>query len=229
METTETDPQSPKPVVQHSPTPRTSGLATASLVLAILGPFSVFLTTLPAVVLGVVSLIQIRRNRAKLVGGGMAIAGIVISVLVVVILYPWFILGRETGREAECSSNLKMVSLALLQYADDYNERFPPTAGWNQAIYPYTKSSRVLTCPTAHSKLPAYAMNKSLGSVSLKSVQSPKETAEIYESVPGVNQAGGPELLPVPGRHLGHNFIGFADGHVSGRGDGNYSSIRWKP
>ncbi len=72
-------------------------------------------------------------------------------------------------------------------------------------------------------------MNKSLGSVLPKTVAEPAKTAGIFESIPAKDQAGGPELLPVPGRHSGGNNIGCADGHVTWRSDVNYSSIHWEP
>ncbi len=230
MLTTETGSQSSEPGGVQAPIPRMSRLAVASVILALLGPFTLFFTLLPALVLGVVSLIQIHRSRGELVGREMATAGIVLSVLVVVILYPLFAKARETGQTSTCMSNLKSISLGTMQYAQDYDQRFPPTGHWNAVLLPYYRSSDVLRCPsTPRGSEPGYAMNKSLGTVPLKTVIAPADTAGIFESIPGKDQAGGIELLPVPGRHSGGNDIGFADGHVKWRRDVDYGEIRWKP
>ena len=174
-------------------------------------------------------MIQIRRSGGKLVGAGSAIAGIAIPILVLVMLVPVLLRAREGARQASCGANLKQTCLALTLYAADYDETFPTATRWNQLLRPYIKNPRDFICPSVRGSVPDYAMNKSLGSVSRKGVKSLEKTVGIYESVPGINQTGGLELLPVPGRHVGGNEMGFADGHTKWYKDGNYSSIRWKP
>ncbi len=56
--------------------PRTSSLALASIVLALIGAFTVAGTIL-AMFLGCTALLRIRASRGRLVGGGLAVAGIV--------------------------------------------------------------------------------------------------------------------------------------------------------
>jgi hypothetical protein len=68
----------------HVPAPdqaplRTSGLAIASLVLALVGAFTL-LGTLLAILFGSVALAQIKRQRDRLAGKGFAVAGIVLGV-----------------------------------------------------------------------------------------------------------------------------------------------------
>ncbi len=215
---------------------RTSGLAIASLILGILGFVSAGLTALPALVLGIVALVQIKKDKARLGGEGLAITGIVLSGIMVLlipifaaILFPVFSKARYKAVQATCMSNLKQSSLAMMQYVQDYDEKYPSAANWNQGLEPYMKSSVVLRCPSAHNDLPSYALNKSLASVALKGVRSPSETVGIYDSIPGVNLSGGPELLPVPGRHDDGNNIGFADGHVKWYRDGSYGMLAWQP
>lgn len=64
----------------HSQPVRTSGFALASLVLAVAGAFTI-VGTLAAIVLGVVAVISIMRQRDRLAGLGYAIAGIVIGLI----------------------------------------------------------------------------------------------------------------------------------------------------
>ncbi len=220
--------------------PKTNGLAIASLILGIVGCMSFGFTSLPALVLGIVALVQIRNNKAKLGGEGLAIAGIVLSGILVLfipifaaILFPVFSKARDAARpqawQEACMSNQKQLGLAMMQYMQDYDEHYPFAANWNQALAPYIKDSSVLKCPLIRNDLPGYALNRSLASAQLRFVPSPASTAGIYESIPGVNLSGGPELLPVPGRHNDGNNIGFADGHVKWYRDGSYGLIGWMP
>ena len=70
-------PQAPAGPVMR---PRTSGWAIAALVLGILSPFTCMLTTLPAVVAGIVALVKIGNSNGRLKGIGMAIAGIALPL-----------------------------------------------------------------------------------------------------------------------------------------------------
>ncbi len=141
MLTTETGSQSPEsPGEQDSP-PRTSRLAIASLILAALGFFSLGLTAIVGFFLGIVSLVQIRRSGGKLLGGAEAIAGIIIPIVFAILLYPAFMTAHEKQQQVTCLSNLKSISLGTMQYAQDYDGRFPPTANWNAVLLPYYRSS----------------------------------------------------------------------------------------
>jgi hypothetical protein len=94
------------------PASRTSGLAIVSLVLPILGPriaallpfpagFVLALLSFPAAfVLAIVALTQVRRSQGRLKGRGFAIAGLCLSVMLPVLLYPVFARARESARKA---------------------------------------------------------------------------------------------------------------------------------
>lgn len=83
---------------------------------------------------------------------------VAIIAILAAILFPVFARARENARRASCQSNLKQVGLAMVQYAQDYDERMPslrlngPANGqrnlWFYLIYPYTKSTQVLICPS---------------------------------------------------------------------------------
>lgn len=60
--------------------PRTSGLAVASLVLALIGAFTV-VGTLAAVLLGLGALVSIARSGGRLAGAGFAVFGLILGVL----------------------------------------------------------------------------------------------------------------------------------------------------
>jgi prepilin-type processing-associated H-X9-DG protein len=75
------------------------------------------------------------------------------------ILLPVFATARERARQASCESNEKQIGLAIIQYAQDYDETFPQAFGsdpssswsggdiWAQKVLPYIKSLNVFICP----------------------------------------------------------------------------------
>jgi hypothetical protein len=67
------------PALERTPV-RTSGLALASMILALVGAFTLIFTLL-AVLLGACALLSIKRNREQLAGAGYAIFGIVAGTL----------------------------------------------------------------------------------------------------------------------------------------------------
>jgi len=79
---------------------------------------------------------------------------IAIIAILAAILFPVFARARENARRASCMSNLKQINLGLLQYTQDYDEKYPlyyytsPAAGWSEIIQPYLKSSQILQCPS---------------------------------------------------------------------------------
>ena len=85
---------------------------------------------------------------------------VVIAILAILaaILFPVFARARENARRSSCQSNLKQISLGVIQYTQDYDERYPSALsnllnqggpfGWADAIQPYTKSDQILQCPS---------------------------------------------------------------------------------
>ncbi|MCS7186725.1 MAG: DUF1559 domain-containing protein [Armatimonadota bacterium] len=97
---------------------------------------------------------------------------IAIIAILAAILFPVFSQAREKARQASCISSLKQIGLGLLQYLQDYDERFPPEERiWNQfssrpscqwaataanpflrwpvLINPYVRNRQVYECPSA--------------------------------------------------------------------------------
>ena len=87
---------------------------------------------------------------------------VVIAIIAIfaAILFPVFAQVREKARQTSCTSNGKQLALAVLQYAQDYDETFPvainsnymwdpanPFAHWDLIVMPYVKSYGVFACP----------------------------------------------------------------------------------
>jgi len=94
---------------------------------------------------------------------------VVISIIAILaaILFPVFARARENARRSSCQSNEKQIGLGILQYIQDYDERWPskelggsvpngpaennsPPNGlvWCEQIYPYVKSTQIFKCPS---------------------------------------------------------------------------------
>jgi prepilin-type N-terminal cleavage/methylation domain-containing protein/prepilin-type processing-associated H-X9-DG protein len=87
---------------------------------------------------------------------------VVIAIIAILasILFPVFGRARENARRSSCQSNLKQIGLGIMQYTQDYDERFPmryyggaPAAvqnanSWRRQIFPYVKSTQLFACPS---------------------------------------------------------------------------------
>lgn len=79
---------------------------------------------------------------------------IAIIAILAAILFPVFGRARENARRSSCQSNLKQLGLGIMQYTQDYDERYPMAAtenwnvNWPSMIQPYIKSLQVFRCPS---------------------------------------------------------------------------------
>ena len=88
---------------------------------------------------------------------------IAIIAILAAILFPVFAKAREKARQSSCLSNTKQVGLAIMQYAQDYDERLPAMRymingswlTWVAAVMPYTKNEQVFRCPSQSTAAPA--------------------------------------------------------------------------
>ena len=101
---------------------------------------------------------------------------VVIAVIAILaaLLFPTFQRVRDGARRASCQSNLRQISLALMQYAQDNEERYPAGTnvgpwgpwgrGWAGEVYPYAGSAEVFRCPDDGTARPSvsYSFNGNL-------------------------------------------------------------------
>lgn len=85
---------------------------------------------------------------------------IAIIAILAAILFPVFARARESARRASCQSNLKQIGLAMMQYTQDYDEKYLPEqpldasdpdggATFVTVLQPYIKSRQIFICPSA--------------------------------------------------------------------------------
>jgi prepilin-type N-terminal cleavage/methylation domain-containing protein/prepilin-type processing-associated H-X9-DG protein len=80
---------------------------------------------------------------------------IAIIAILAAILFPVFAKVREKARQTSCASNEKQIGLALTQYVQDYDEKYPArqyngdaAQSWRIAVFPYVKARGVFACPS---------------------------------------------------------------------------------
>lgn len=136
---------------------------------------------------------------------------VVIAIIAILagILFPVFARAREKAEQADCTSNVKQLSLAMNMYAQDWDSRFPLAAFdlanaagneyyWPWILYAYTKNDQILTCKAFpddqnynRARTPnveggngvSYGMNQQLSEVAYKltRVSFPAQTVLLFD------------------------------------------------
>lgn len=217
---------------------KTSGLAIASLILGILGFCTFGLAGIAGLILGIVGLIAINKSAGQLKGGGLAVAGIIISAvslftlfiaLLMAIFMPALTQARDQGRTAVSLNNVKQLCLATLMYCDENEQRFPPCDNWPDALKSYYGEPKILTSPHAPDAGRSYAMNAELNGRRRTDISDPARTVLLFEARSGSTPAGGRELLQEKPYGLKGYVIGFVDGHVECVPPERLDELIWEP
>ena len=163
---------------------------------------------------------------------------IAIIAILAAILFPVFARARENARRSSCQSNVKQILLGMMQYTQDYDERYmpmytqSPLTYWPYLVQPYLKSNQLFDCPSYNTRYtnvpafayPSYGLNSDLFEnqyMSLAALAQPSATLFIADTTQ-VRVCPEDELsasctvaeeAPYY-RHLETTVVGFGDGHV---------------
>ena len=134
------------------------------------------------------------------------------------------IVDRE-GKE-RCQRNLKQLSLAVLQYVQIWDGKFPDSDKWHEQIMPYVKSTELFLCPQRETPnvVSSYAFNKQLSNVLLDKTANLDTIVTIYDAKNG-------ELdfrHKLPDGEAAAN-VAFADGSIRLVSREEAKKLRWKP
>jgi len=173
---------------------------------------------------------------------------IAIIAILAAILFPVFARAREKARQTSCLSNLKQLSLAILMYAEDYDETLPYYqhpfgVAWYDDLNPYMKNRQLLVCPSKKAWNPSASTHKTgyglnhtvfpsgsgsptpVASVSLAEIEYPSETIGAADKnqgntmVVGVRFSGSTAWpYNVDPRHNDGANFFFMDGHAKWMG-----------
>jgi prepilin-type processing-associated H-X9-DG protein len=121
---------------------------------------------------------------------------------------------REVRRRVSCQNNMKQIALGIMQYIQDYDEKFPPAKQWKDAVMPYVKSEQIFHCPSVDENKDGYALNWKLSTKNVgSSLMYSPSMVMLYESTAlKPNHSG--EGQDMAFRHMGGTNIGFVDGHI---------------
>ncbi len=209
---------------------KTSGMAIASLVLGIFGVCTLFITAPLAILFGLSALSTINYSQGKLKGKGLAITGISISaielMLAILILMPAIARAPFVIPRITCMINLKQLGAATRMYADNNKGQYPASDKWCDLLIKYNPklNQKNFRCKRDQKGPSSYAMNKNIEKLG---ANAPPDMVLLFESKPGWNQSGGPELLTTENhRGDGCNIL-FCDGHTDFVPTEDVNKLRW--
>ncbi len=134
---------------------------------------------------------------------------IAIIAILAAILFPVFAKAREKARQSSCQSNVKQLGIGVMQYVQDYDEKYirnnnpnctyalpngtlvSPNMLWMYQLYPYVKNTQCYDCPSATNiwSPGAYDANFGYGfndtylhGVALATLNAPAETIALLDS-----------------------------------------------
>ncbi len=224
--------------------PRTSGLAIASLVCGIGSLCTLGLTALPGLIMGIVAVRKVHRSAGQLRGSGMAIGGIVTSIIGLLMLLAalaiaglWLFVSleprrawvREDAVSAGDSRAQSMIAMGLLEdaarrFAEDHDGRMPTADEFPEALERYISQGgeRLVLPPDRR-----IAMNAAVAGMRRDAVRNPDRTVLFFETRSDGPAVGGQEnLRPLSGEGDMY-IIGFADGRVDGVSPADLERLIW--
>lgn len=230
----------PPTVAPLAAAPKRSGLAIASLVCGIGGACTCGVTSLIGLILGIVALGRIRRSAGQMGGRGMAIGGIVISVIVLPLVIMVAIQGLRTYEAAEKMQNTVMSMCqveklcdAALQYANrDTDGRLPGAGEWPVQLEKagLIGGAKDYYDPSLPGAGCAYAINNLVAGKRLSEIRNPERTVLFFEVLPGRPFGGSRADLPPEPRYGGAGYIiGFCDGVTTTIQPDEVANLVWDP
>lgn len=210
------------------PVGRLSVMAVASLVLGLLGVLSCGGTALLGLFLGIIAMVRVGKSGGALTGKGTALAGVIVSGVVLVVLpvvmVPVLANGLSQLQRIICMNNEKELASAAILYAQQHDHHLPPAATWCDALGPGVEAH--FRCPVAIALRCGYAFNVRLDGSDLQKVNA--RTVMFFDADGGWNAHGGVEMAAA--RHYNRSVVvAFADGHVESVSAGELNGLRWEP
>ena len=218
--------------------PKTSGLAVASLISAIAGLCTCGVGGLVGLVLSIAAMGRIKRSGGELGGRGLAVAGLIVSIMAIILGLAiiagagaaWFYAEREYGA-AQFRTNVQVLCQNAISYSAVHDGRLPPHDSWPEALMQdgIITDLHFLADPADPGAGRAVAMNRAVALAETYDLARASETVLFFECAPGSPLSGGRDLLPPTPRHEGGYVIGFLDGRARLMTPERLDHLVWNP
>jgi len=152
---------------------------------------------------------------------GQVLLSIVIVLVVLAVVFPVF--AQHGGsKKSLCLSHIKQMSVGLLIYSGDNDDRLPQASRWMEAI----NASNPIGTPKDREKIfrepempgfqgYGYAFRKKASTMKTDTVEKPTEYILVFDSILNQrNAASELDSMPQPGCHNGGDNVGYVDGHA---------------
>lgn len=190
-----------------------------------------------SILAGIFAMIIIRRKNKPLKGTKLAIAGITISIASLLILIAYYnIVARKIYEPMEkinaCRKNMSTLRDALKAYTNKHDGRIPASQWCDELITKESVLPETFICPTSHAKTgqSSYALNKNIVGMKLEDI--PRDVVLLFETQPGWNQVGGPELFTTENHQVTWGKYGDViciRGRAKNLPEEEIYKLRWKP
>ena len=221
---------------------------TALLLASLSHKWSVLVLTMPIVFAIAIYMAGILHTRARVSANrtGLYFATVVrtASCILLVLSMPVLFLALFhfgcaglKAHSVQCMSNIKQLALGELLYSQDYDEHFPLSASWAEAIVPgginsekYLKHSTVdlFRCPAAESPA-SYGLNAAMGGISISQVNYPADTVLLFDADASRKSFTGSVRDVAWKRHSNAPNIAFTDGHCKSANAFVQNRMIWNP
>jgi hypothetical protein len=187
-----------------------------------------FLISYPgSLLLSIIGIFTIKRHRDELKGMRLAVAGIALNgILAAIIVTVGLTFVRPAVRRMVCGMNMSGIGKALLIYANDFDGKYPTADKWCDLLIKYVEvTPEEFRCKGAPEGRCNYAMNKNVEKLG---INAHPDMVLLFESKPGWNQSGGPEIVTFENhKGKGCNVL-FNSLHVEFVKPEQISKLKWK-
>jgi prepilin-type processing-associated H-X9-DG protein len=128
---------------------------------------------------------------------------------------------RLSSARVPCMANLRQLGLAAIHHAGEFNHAYPAPEQWCDILAGQGVIAEVFRCPGAQTGPCNYAMNPNA---------DPNDRGDVvllFESGPGWNQYGGPELLALENHRGKGCSVSFVDGSVRFVEADELAGLKW--
>jgi protein tyrosine phosphatase (PTP) superfamily phosphohydrolase (DUF442 family) len=185
-------------------------------------PVTLFIASGP---LALISLVTIIKAKGKVKGRNLATTMLSIWLIVLALLA---IQLRAAFKDMVCYNNMCGLSAAFNVYTFDYEGRLPVEKWCDQLITDCDVGPKSFICSYSNhieGKESSYAMN--INAAGKKRSELPDDLVLLFESKPGWNQVGGPELITLKFHRGKHIYVINVDGYGGFVRPDDIDQLRW--